>query len=100
MKKNLSSQEMKHAVSALRLTMVRDEIKSTTAFLELSPNCGRVVRVTRVRNQGNNFDKFILSVCEPNYRERDFLRLCRDAKTNPRRLWFRMMPKKTKSSKS
>lgn len=48
------------------------------------------IRVTRAKN-GNGYH---VDINRPNYLERKFLKLCKKAKTNPKRFWFRPFAKK------
>jgi hypothetical protein len=54
---------------------------------------GERVRVTkRVYGKNKKFDgDMVISIGKPNYREREFLRLCKKAKTQPREYWVSKM---------
>lgn len=85
---------MKYSISdftrGIEIILRDEEMKSITVFVRpKNPETLRV-RITR-----NNKHELCVTYGKPNYEEREFLRLCRKAKTTPRKLWFHY-PKKKK----
>lgn len=64
---------------------------SVTLFCAPLENVGQRIRVTK-----KGKDSCILTFGRPNYREREFLKLCKKAKAKPRRVWFNYKKKKVK----
>ena len=52
-------------------------------------------KTERGRGSRSNSQKNFLSITfgKPNYEERDFLKLCKKAKTNPKKMWFKYFKK-------
>lgn len=71
-------------------------VKTVTVFIPPKQTCNDRVRVTWAQKpRAKDREKhFVVSFGHPNYAEREFLKLCRKAKCNPKRLWFKMWPKK------
>ena len=64
------------------------DIRSVTVFCNPLNNVKNRIRFTR-RDQ----ESFIVTYGKPNYREREFLKLCKKAKTKPRKVWFHFFKK-------
>lgn len=91
---------MKYPLSAFTdaiETLLRDPAKRTvTVFIPAKVDCKHRVRVSRRHKYHKNRSGYELLVTygEPNYAEREWLKLCKKAKCNPRRIWWKFWPKK------
>lgn len=70
-------------------TNEKKAVRSVTVFCSPLSAVKERIRITR---HGKN--SLIITYGRPNYREREFLKLCKKAKTNPRKLRFEYFPKK------
>jgi hypothetical protein len=83
---------MKEISIGLQLLFKDETIHSVTVFCSPLSDVKKRVRITRRKT----FKDILINIGKPNYAEREFLKLCKKAKTNPRKykLWF--FPKKKK----
>lgn len=65
-------------------------IKTATVFCSPLVDVKNRIRVTR-----KGKDQLIITYGRPNYREREFLKLCKKAKTQPRKIIFKFFKKKS-----
>ena len=75
---------------SLKLILANETIHSITGFFSPLSDVKRRVRITRLKN-GNGLH---LDIGRPNYAERRFLKLCKKAKTKPKRFWLKPFPDK------
>lgn len=74
-------EELLYIRNALYFLFKQKKLHTVTAFLGSLGNVKSRVRVTRVAKHGS----FTVVIGKPNYEEREFLKLCRKAKSRPRR---------------
>lgn len=81
---------MKYALKDFTLaieTILRDEkLKTVTLFCAPLSKVKERIRVSRKAKTPN---ELVVTFGKPNYAEREFLKLCKKAKTNPRKLWLK-----------
>lgn len=80
--------------------LLRDPTKRTvTVFIPPKTTCRDRVRVTWVHKPRAKAKEqtFVVTFGRPNYAEREWLALCKKAKCNPRRIWFKFWPKKKRA---
>ena len=66
--------------------LLKDEnLHTVTAFCSPLSNVKERVRITRAKKRMG----FHLEIGKPNYAEREFLKLCKKAKRNPKRFWLK-----------
>ena len=97
---------MKYALSDFTLgiemmmrqpTNEKRAIKSVTVFCKITdPRTERIRIARRSFAQGPNSNSFVVTYGKPNYREREYLAMCKLAKCRPRKCWFQYFPKKKK----
>jgi hypothetical protein len=75
---------LKDFVDGIEAALRHPDVKTATVFCEPLSDVKQRVRVTR-RQKG----ELVVTFGRPNYAEREFLKLCRRAKCNPRRLWMK-----------
>jgi len=64
------------------------EMRSVSVFCSPLADVKQRIRMTR-----RGKDSLIITMGRPNYREREFLKLCKKAKTKPRKVWFQFFKK-------
>ncbi len=77
-------------------TILRDpEKKTVTVFVPPKQDCQFRIRVTRIRKHSDRSrcNELKLTYGKPNYEEREFLKLCKQAKCNPKRMRFSFFKK-------
>lgn len=62
--------------------------KIAVGFLGDLKNVKQRIRVTKKKTSTKKSTDLVVTISRPNYLEREFLKLCRKAKTKPRRFWF------------
>lgn len=82
---------LKDFTDAIETILRDDKLKTVTLFCSPLNDVKLRVRVSR-KNKSDN--ELLITYGKPNYSEREFLKLCKKAKTNPRRVWLHF--KKTK----
>jgi hypothetical protein len=77
---------MKDFTDALEMILRNAELKTVTLFCAPLSGTKQRVRISRRKRFKNE-----LVICwgRPNYAEREFLKLCKKAKTNPKRYWLK-----------
>ena len=78
-------------IESLKLILVDEGIHSITGFFPPLSDVKRRVRITRLKNGRNSFR---MDIGRPNYAERRFLKLCKKAKTKPKRFCLKPFPDK------
>ena len=89
---------MKFALSDFTtgIDLVMRDPKVRTATVFQTPTHREILKTQRVRVTRVGKDSLRITFGRPNYREREFLKLCKKAKTGPKKFWLQMMPKKRK----
>lgn len=86
---------MKFALSdftaGIEMIMRDPNLYTCTVFCSPLSKVTQRVRITRV---GKGSKSLVINYGKPNYAEREFLKLCKKAKTNPRRFLLKSFPKK------
>lgn len=78
-------------VTGLECILTDQEVYSVTVF------CGNLSDVKqRIRMTRRGKDELIITMGRPNYAEREFLKLCKKAKTRPRKVMLKFYPKRKK----
>jgi len=85
--------ELRFISDAVRILMDQPQIHTVTVFCSPLSDVKERVRVTRIGKR--NLD-FRVKIGKPNYAEREFLKLCKEAKTAPKKFWLKPYPKKRK----
>lgn len=71
-------------------TIMRDPtMRVCTLFCAPLNNVKQRIRITRPKWSVGISNSLIVTYGKPNYEEREFLKLCKKAKTNPKRFWFK-----------
>ena len=73
------------------MTNEKRKVRTVTVFCPPLSNVKQRIRVTRRAK-----NELLVTYGKPNYSEREFLKLCKKAKTNPRKFRFEYFPKKKK----
>lgn len=73
----------KDFTDALEVALRGDALKTVTLFCSPLSNSKTRVRVTK-----KCANELIITFGKPNFKEREYLKLCKKAKTNPRRTWL------------
>ncbi len=60
------------------------EVHSVVSFIPRSNTAKLRVKVTRIGNE----DDFRVNIGRPNYKEKEYLKLCKKAKSNPKYYWI------------
>lgn len=76
-------------ISGLECILGDQTMRSVTVFCG---NLGDVKQRILMTRRGKN--SLVITMGKPNYKEREFLKLCKKAKTKPRKVWFKFFPKK------
>jgi len=80
--------------SAIAVLLGHDDFRSITWFAHGFNEAGQRIRLTK-KMFGKKFDGAIeINIGKPNYREREFLKLCKKANTSPRDYWVNRKIKK------
>lgn len=87
---NISLTDLSHIHKTLNEAISNEKIKSITVFLGDLSNVKQRVKITRFKNAKNDFR---LTIGKSNYAEREYLKICRRAKSNPRRTWISKITK-------
>ena len=82
----------KDFITGLECILADNTMRSVTVFCGDLGNVKKRIRMTR---HGEN--KLVLTMGEPNWSERNFLKLCKKAKTKPRKVLFKFFSKKRSS---
>lgn len=78
-------------VTGLECILTDPTMRTVTVF------CGNLADVKeRIRMTRRGKNELLVTMGKPNYQEREFLKLCKKAKTRPRKVLFRFFPKKKK----
>ena len=89
------------AIEALLRGSAADKcMQSVTIFCSPLSNCKQRVTATYhgKPDSKNTRNTIVLSYGVLNYAQREYLALCKSAKCNPRRLWFKFYPKKKRTA--
>lgn len=84
------------AIEALLRGSAADKtLKSVTVFCSPLSNCTRRVTAARRHRTYNTYlsKQILITFGGLNFPQREFVKLCKKAKTRPRRLWFKFYPK-------
>lgn len=76
--------KLKDITDGFHLILERPDLHTVTVFCSPLGAVKERVRVTRARKRMG----YHVEIGKPNYAERQFLKLCKKAKTNPRRFYF------------
>lgn len=79
---------LKDFTFAIEALLRNDDAKAVTIFASPLDNVKQRVRAMR-----KGKDQIVITFGPVNYAEREFLALCKKAKTKPRRCWFKLKPK-------
>lgn len=90
---------MKYALSDFTTgieTILRSDAHSVTVFCAPKNPKTERIRVTRktLERSGKQDNTLVITFGKPNYKEREFLRLCKKAKTHPKKTWLQFRKKK------
>lgn len=74
-------------------------MKSVTVFCKPLSNVTQRVTATYKHKPDGRFDtrEILVTYGAPNYSQREYLALCKKAKCNPRRVWFKFYPSKKRN---
>lgn len=81
----------KDFITGLECILDDPEMRSVSVFCSPLDDVKQRIRMTR-----RGKDSLIITMGKPNYREREFLKLCKKAKTKPRKVWFQFFKRKGK----
>jgi len=79
----------KDFATAIELLMLDYTIRSVTVFCSPLSDVKQRIRVTR-----RSKNELVVTYGKPNFEEREFLKMCKKAKTQPRKVWIHFFPKK------
>jgi hypothetical protein len=73
---------------AIEMILRDDTMRVVTLFCKPLSDVTQRVRITR-----RSKNELVVTYGKPNYEEREFLKLCKKAKTNPKRVLFKFFKK-------
>lgn len=79
----------KDFITGLESILSDTNMRSVSVFCSPLDDVKQRIRITR-----RGKDSLILTMGRPNYREREFLKHCKKAKTKPRKTWFQFYKEK------
>jgi hypothetical protein len=83
---------MKDFHDGIEIMLRDDTLRTVTVFCSPLSNVKQRIRISRqCYSRYNDVRKgtLVVSYGNPNYAEREYLKLCKKAKCNPRRLWLK-----------
>jgi len=84
----------KDIISAIEILQSADNIHTVSYFCGNLNNIKMRIRLTRRKysfHRKPESNEFLITIGKPNSRERDYIKLCKKAKSKPKRYWLKFI---------
>jgi len=79
---------LKDLQDGFQFIIVDPRIHTVAVFCAPLSNVKKRVQITRNKRSKNTY---VVDIGRPNYEQRQFLKLCKKARTKPRRFWYKFL---------